>query len=124
MPYSPATHSGRYHSVTCGTGRARSEAAHHPDPLGPEELPNLAIEISVLSSLKAATAEEVRAAVEAADFHGVRVTVSIGVAAWRSGRIEVSQALDLADRALYEAKRGGRNRVAASRGGSGVGKAA
>ncbi len=72
----------------------------------------------------AATAEEVRAAVEAADFHGVRVTVSIGVAAWRSGRIDVAQALDAADRALYEAKRGGRNRVAAGRGDSDVGKAA
>jgi len=60
----------------------------------------------------AAIAEDIRGAVEAADFHGVRATVSIGVAGWRPGGADVAQALDAADRALYEAKRAGRNRIA------------
>jgi diguanylate cyclase (GGDEF)-like protein len=58
-------------------------------------------------------AEAMRAAVAAADFQGVPVTVSIGVADWRRGEGTPSAALDRADRALYAAKRAGRNRVAA-----------
>ncbi|HEX4853183.1 GGDEF domain-containing protein [Arenimonas sp.] len=60
-----------------------------------------------------ATAERLRAAVAAADFQGVPVTISIGLAAWRRGEGSITAALDRADRALYEAKRGGRNRVVA-----------
>jgi diguanylate cyclase (GGDEF)-like protein len=59
-----------------------------------------------------ALAERLRAAVEAADFQGIAVTVSIGVAEWRKGQGSTSAALDRADRALYDAKRAGRNRVA------------
>jgi diguanylate cyclase (GGDEF)-like protein len=58
-------------------------------------------------------AERLRAAVAAGDFQGVAVTVSIGVAHWRAGRGSTTGALDRADRALYAAKRAGRNRVVA-----------
>lgn len=58
-----------------------------------------------------ALAERLRAAVAAADFQGVAVTISVGVAPWRRGTESPSAALARADRALYDAKRGGRNRV-------------
>lgn len=58
-------------------------------------------------------AERLRAAVANADFQGVRVTVSIGIATWRSALGSVSSAIGHADRRLYEAKRAGRNRVVA-----------
>jgi len=64
--------------------------------------------------------ERVRAAVEAADMEhpassvGERVTVSVGVSAVRPGRdMSPEQLIAAADRALYAAKRFGRNRVAA-----------
>lgn len=66
----------------------------------------------------AAAAERVRAAVDAATYHGeggtptLHVTVSCGVAAYDpadGGRYNAL--LDRADRALYDAKRNGRNRV-------------
>ena len=58
--------------------------------------------------------ERIRAAVESATFpHGLHVTVSVGVACStrpdRFGRL-----FEMADSALYEAKRGGRNRVVAA----------
>lgn len=59
-------------------------------------------------------AEGLRAAIAGADFQGVPVTVSIGVAEWRAARGSVATAVGQADRALYEAKRAGRNRVVAS----------
>lgn len=62
-----------------------------------------------------ALAERLRAAVAAAEFGDVRVTISVGVAAWRKGHGTLSAALDRADRALYDAKRAGRNRVVADR---------
>ena len=61
-------------------------------------------------------AERVRARVEAETGPGVRrvaglsITVSIGVAAREAGE-SLEQTMDRADRALYRAKRGGRNRV-------------
>ncbi|HEU0152428.1 MAG TPA: GGDEF domain-containing protein [Arenimonas sp.] len=58
-------------------------------------------------------AERLRAAVAATDFQGVAVTISIGVAGWRRGEGSITAALDRADRALYQAKRDGRNRVVA-----------
>ncbi|KFN50901.1 GGDEF domain-containing protein [Arenimonas composti] len=58
-----------------------------------------------------ALGERLRAAVQAADFHGVGVTISVGVGHWRRGDGNPSAALDRADRALYAAKRAGRNRV-------------
>jgi diguanylate cyclase (GGDEF)-like protein len=42
---------------------------------------------------------------------GERVTCSIGVAAAREGELEPEDVIARADAALYEAKRGGRNRV-------------
>lgn len=59
-------------------------------------------------------AETLRSAVAAADFHGVPVTVSVGVAEWQRTASTVATALDQADRALYDAKRRGRNRVCAA----------
>jgi diguanylate cyclase (GGDEF)-like protein len=59
----------------------------------------------------AALAEQLRATVAASDFHGVRVTISVGVAEWRAADGSISAALGRADRALYDAKRGGRDRV-------------
>ena len=74
------------------------------------------------ASAGVALAERLRGAIASADFQGVSVTVSIGVAVWRRGDGSVPAALDRADRALYEAKRSGRNRVVAS--GDGVPAAA
>jgi diguanylate cyclase (GGDEF)-like protein len=59
-------------------------------------------------------AESLRAAVETGDFGDVAVTVSLGVAVWTPGQTSMSAVLDAADRALYAAKRGGRNRVVGS----------
>jgi diguanylate cyclase (GGDEF)-like protein len=58
-----------------------------------------------------AMAEKLRAAVANGDFQGPVVTVSIGVAEWRRGLGSVEATLNHADRALYAAKRAGRNRV-------------
>ncbi len=56
-------------------------------------------------------AERLREAIEAIDFVDIgRITVSIGVAAWARGDTS-SELIDRADRAMYRAKEGGRNRV-------------
>ena len=57
-------------------------------------------------------ADRLREAVAKADFQGIDVTVSIGVAQWRRGDGSVPLAVDRADRALYQAKDAGRNRIA------------
>lgn len=59
------------------------------------------------------TAEQLRQAVRLAQPGGLEVTVSIGVAVAAGSRINLIEQLDAADAALYEAKRGGRNRVIA-----------
>ena len=63
-------------------------------------------------------AERVRAAIEKSHlvFEGARlaVTVSVGVAAWPEDGRELPDLLAVADRALYTAKQGGRNRVASA----------
>jgi diguanylate cyclase (GGDEF)-like protein len=65
-------------------------------------------------------AEHIRSAVERHSFHNGqaqpdgKVTVSIGVAAYRPG-MSVTQLLDAADKALYKAKREGKNRVIVQR---------
>jgi diguanylate cyclase (GGDEF)-like protein len=57
-------------------------------------------------------AERIRARVENGDFPGRKITVSIGVAEFpKHGRIP-QDVVAVADAALYEAKRGGRNQVA------------
>lgn len=58
-----------------------------------------------------ALADRLRACIEQADFQGVKVTISIGVARWRAGAGKVEAALQKADEALYAAKHAGRNRV-------------
>jgi diguanylate cyclase (GGDEF)-like protein len=59
-------------------------------------------------------AEQIRGAVESAPFPGDDpVTISIGIAGYRRGET-ADQLLTRADDALYDAKRGGRNRVSAS----------
>ncbi len=62
-----------------------------------------------------AVAEELRVAVEAAEFRwnerALRLTVSIGVASRLDAEAAPQPALERADRALYAAKRAGRNRV-------------
>ena len=60
-------------------------------------------------------AERLRMAVEGGDFQDVAVRVSIGVAHWQAGSEPVTAALGRADRALYAAKRAGRNRVVIDR---------
>jgi diguanylate cyclase (GGDEF)-like protein len=62
-------------------------------------------------AMGAALAERLRAAVANCDFQGLNVTISIGVAEWRHGHGSVESTLGQADRALYAAKRTGRNRV-------------
>jgi diguanylate cyclase len=69
-------------------------------------------------------AERVRAAIEEHEFpatrHGStdplrthRITISIGVAAFPDDARDPIELIELADSALYRAKRGGRNRVCA-----------
>ncbi|MGE4294709.1 MAG: diguanylate cyclase [Campylobacterales bacterium] len=56
-------------------------------------------------------AEKLRQAVETCEFEGPgRITISIGAATWQTGE-EMDAFFDRADRALYEAKKQGRNRV-------------
>jgi diguanylate cyclase (GGDEF)-like protein len=61
-----------------------------------------------------AVAERVRAAVASAPLAGLDVTLSAGVAAAGGGDVALEELSSAADRALYEAKRGGRNRVCAA----------
>jgi len=75
-------------------------------------LPNTDIEHAVHM------AESVRAGIESLDIEhaevpGRRITVSIGVACVhpRDGGVTITGLIDSADRALYAAKRGGRNRI-------------
>jgi diguanylate cyclase (GGDEF)-like protein len=65
-------------------------------------------------------AERIRAAVHAAQHATergpVKVSISIGVATWPGGGESPEELLEAADRALYRAKQGGRNRVEVARG--------
>ncbi|HET7651290.1 MAG TPA: diguanylate cyclase, partial [Gammaproteobacteria bacterium] len=69
-------------------------------------------------------AERLRAGVEEISLDGpggtIKVTVSIGVATATSQTDSIAALINDADRALYEAKRGGRNRVVLSRNDLGV----
>lgn len=59
-------------------------------------------------------AERLRAAVEQMRPMGREVTISIGLSADRGERVDYDTLFKAADRTLYEAKRGGRNRVMAA----------
>jgi diguanylate cyclase (GGDEF)-like protein len=65
-------------------------------------------------------AERIRAACEkashATEQGGLQVTLSIGVATWPGGGQTPEQLLESADKALYRAKQGGRNRVEVANG--------
>ena len=64
------------------------------------------------SSGAMAVAERIRRAIESAEVDGLRVTVSIGVACVPEMAAGTpSEMVELADAALYEAKRSGRNQV-------------
>lgn len=57
-------------------------------------------------------AEQVRGTIERSRPAGLQVTASVGVCSAVGDDIEFAPMFDAADRALYQAKRGGRNRVA------------
>ena len=61
-------------------------------------------------------AERLRSAVEKGDFSDVKTTISLGAAAWQPREGTMASTLDAADRALYSAKRAGRNCVMAATG--------
>jgi diguanylate cyclase (GGDEF)-like protein len=56
-------------------------------------------------------AERIRARVEAHEFAGRKITLSIGIAEFPENGQTADDVISSADEALYAAKRGGRNRV-------------
>jgi diguanylate cyclase (GGDEF)-like protein len=61
-----------------------------------------------------AIGERLRRAVAEGRPAGVPVTISVGVAVSRPGRLDTEEMVGLADAALYSAKAGGRDRVVVS----------
>lgn len=59
-------------------------------------------------------AERLRTAIEQADPTGLHITVSLGLSAGRGEEVDYEWLFAAADKALYEAKRTGRNRVVAA----------
>jgi diguanylate cyclase (GGDEF)-like protein len=109
------------------TGRLIKEALRAGDVaarFGGEEFAAFLLEANYAQGIVAA--ERVRAAVEQHEFSasrmdspGVqtthRITISIGVAAYPDDATDPIQLVELADSALYRAKRSGRNRICAYR---------
>lgn len=56
-------------------------------------------------------AERIRALVEEENFSGQKITLSIGVAEFPKDAETALSVIAVADEAMYEAKRGGRNQV-------------
>src|SRR5688572_4151016 len=77
---------------------------------GGEEFAALLPETDMSGAME--VAERMRARVEAAEFPGRRVTLSIGVAEFPKHAPTPKDVIAVADSALYVAKRGGRNQVA------------
>jgi diguanylate cyclase (GGDEF)-like protein len=92
--------------------RASARATDHLYRLGGDEF------AVVLDGASADDADEIgerlRAGVERAFAGGPRITLSVGVATARGERLRLDEVVRGADRALYEAKRGGRNAVVAA----------
>jgi diguanylate cyclase (GGDEF)-like protein len=78
---------------------------------GGEEFALIWLDTGLDAGLK--LADELRSAVAGHDFHGLKVSVSIGVTHWSLNHGPIASALARADQALYSAKREGRNRVIA-----------
>ncbi|MFN2397026.1 MAG: diguanylate cyclase [Gemmatimonadaceae bacterium] len=76
---------------------------------GGEEFVVLLPETSMDAALP--VAERIRALVEAEDFSGQNITLSIGVAEFPKDAETALSVIAVADEAMYEAKRGGRNQV-------------
>ena len=84
-----------------------------PCRFGGEEFLTILNETSLEGAM--IVAERTRASVEALSVDGLRVTISVGVAGLLETGATTSEALiELADKALYAAKNGGRNRVCAA----------
>ena len=80
---------------------------------GGEEFAALLPETDLSGAME--VAERMRARVEAAEFPGRRITLSIGVAEFPKDAPTPKDVIAAADAALYTAKRGGRNQVAQAR---------
>jgi diguanylate cyclase (GGDEF)-like protein len=74
----------------------------------------LVVLLETTMTTAAIVAERIRARVEAEPFAGGRVTVSVGIAECPGNGDTPESLIESADSAMYEAKHGGRNRVAAA----------
>jgi len=84
--------------------------------LGGEEFLIILPGIGAIGGLQ--IAERLRAGIEQAQPMGIRTTVSLGLSAGCGEEVEYESLFKAADEALYEAKRGGRNRVECAPGSS------
>jgi diguanylate cyclase (GGDEF)-like protein len=92
-------------SILLGSTRAMDCAARY----GGEEF---AVLLNDTTGQEASeVAERIRTRVAAQDFAGGKVTISIGMAEFPENGYTADAVISSADQALYEAKRGGRNRV-------------
>ncbi len=92
--------------------KSQTRAGDHVASIGGEEF--LVVAAGANKEAAATVAERIRHCAESMDFSndakGLKVTVSIGVTMCRMGE-KIDEILSRADKALYQAKQGGRNRV-------------